>query len=303
MKNNQIDDRVLLANEFGEIKKITLANTISAIEIKHQQCAAKISLYGGQVLTWQPTNQQPVFWLSKDALYQKGKAIRGGIPLCWPWFGPYNREGKKAGNHGFARINTWLLDKTEISKKGVVITLILQGDNQHDLSENNVWPHAFCLTQTLFFGKTFKQKLTIKNNTDKSIGYSAALHSYFSVSAPENIRVPTLTSVAFDDKLTAEHDQILESVQCVGPVDRIYHSCDVMQIIDQEWNRIINIDTENTQQWVLWNPGKEGAEQMSDIHRYGENEYLCLEAANTKWQTILANSEVNMSQEITVTKV
>jgi len=300
MANQQNDDIFLSKNEFGEIKKISLTENISALEIKHQQCSAKISLYGGQVLAWKPTNQQPVFWLSKDAIYQQGKAIRGGIPLCWPWFGAYDKNGEKAGNHGFARVNNWQLNKTDISENGVTITLVFHGHKQHELSENNVWPHAFILTQTLFFGETFKQSLKIKNNTDKSIEYSAALHSYFSVSSPEQVSVPALSNAEFDDKLTAQHCLPSSKVQCVGPVDRVYHSGNLMQIIDPQWQRTINIKTENTHQWVLWNPGKEGANQMSDIHLNGENEYLCLEAANTKWQTITAHSEASISQEVTL---
>jgi len=303
MVNIQKDDISLATNKFGEIKSITLSDHMPGIEIKHQQCSAKISLYGGQVLAWQPKNQKPVFWLSDTAQYQQGKAIRGGIPLCWPWFGAYNSEGKQAGNHGFARVNNWKLDKAEISEEGVIITLSLQDDDHHCLSENNVWPYAFKLTQTLFFGQHFKQTLNIKNNTNQLVNYSVALHSYFRVSSPKNISIPALITAKFDDKITSEHFLSSKNVQCDGPVDRVYHSSDVMQIIDPQWQRTINIQTENSQQWVLWNPGKQGAEQMSDIHHGGEKEYLCLEAANTRWQAIDAMEEVSISQKITLTKM
>lgn len=302
MVKNQIDDTFLSANEFGKLKKIILADNISGIEIKHQQCSAKISLYGGQVLSWQPINQQPIFWLSKDTFYQQGKAIRGGIPLCWPWFGSYKRSGIKAKNHGFARVNNWQLDKTEISEKGVTLILSLQRTNLHGLSENNIWPYAFNLTQILFFGKSFKQTLNIKNCSEEPVEYSVAFHSYFCVSSPENVSIPALKVAKFDDKLTSQYCLPSENVTGVGPVDRVYHSNDEMQIIDPQWKRIINIHPDNTQQWVLWNPGKKGAEQMSDIHRNGENEYLCLEAANTQWQTIFPMTEESISQEITLTK-
>jgi len=285
----------LANNQFGDISLSTINTEILCLNISHQACQAKVSLYGGQVLAWQPNEQKPVFWLSKEAVFQQGKAIRGGIPLCWPWFGNFMVAGENVGAHGFARQSQWQLSDYKLVEQGVYITLTLENKQCHPH-----WPYAFTLTQKLFFGAEFRQSLMIQNNSEQTFDYCVALHSYFAVSSPEKVEIPTLTHISFDDKLTAEHSAGETNVSCVGPVDRIYHSSKKMQIIDPNWQRTLNIESENSQQWVLWNPGKETADTMADIHTGGENEYLCLEAANTHWQTVNAGNTASISQKISI---
>ena len=191
---------VLAENDFGQLHQQNLENGIGIITIEHGSCQAKISLYGGQVLSWQPKGQEDVFWLSKSATFEQGKAIRGGIPLCWPWFGSHpNDVENSAGNHGFARGSLWQVEHININNSNVEVTLVLQGQNMHEL-----WPHAFKLKQTLSLGKSFSQSLTMSNLSEENAYFSAALHSYFAVSSPENITLDTLSDAAFDDKLTGQ---------------------------------------------------------------------------------------------------
>lgn len=295
----------LLDNEFAQIVAITLkqddnASTLDGLSISHRHCQAKVSLYGGQVLTFQPKGHKDVLWLSNDAHYQTGKAIRGGIPLCWPWFGANDKQTpmQKAGNHGFARQLPWQIESIHADEDGVNVVLVLSGEKQHSL-----WPNAYKLTQTLFFGKKLKQSLAMSNLSEQDAQYSAALHSYFTVSNPENISVDALTGAIFDDKLTGQSSQQNEAVSCVGEIDRVYHSQDKMSIIDNHWLRKIEIISENCQQWILWNPGTELANTMADVHAGGEHEYVCLEAANTKWQELPAGKTVVISQEIKVSNL
>jgi len=290
----------LTTNQFGSIKKVNLADQIYVLEIDHQYCSAKVSLYAGQVLAWQPTDQKPVFWLSEVSQYQTGKAIRGGIPLCWPWFGAHHNDPQNnAGNHGFARQNNWQLESSEVTKHGVTLVLSWQGSNMHEL-----FPIACQLKQTLTFGETFSQQLEMTNLTDVPIDYTAALHSYFQVSNPQQVTIPELSTLNFDDKLTSENRSPEVFINGVGPVDRVYHDLakqsQTMQIKDSQWQRTIEITSDNCQQWVFWNPGKQGAENMSDVHESGENEFVCLEAANTKPQNLAANSSVVIGQTIKV---
>ena len=291
-------NQAITKNEFGKVSVITLANGLEKLMIEHQTCQASVSLYGGQVLTWQPIEQKPVFWLSNEAIYQQGKAIRGGIPLCWPWFGSYEVDGKSGGNHGFARQSSWQLDDIHIVQKGVAVTISLQDEHKHPL-----WPYAFKLTQVLFFGTKFQQTLSMDNKFQQSIQYNGALHNYFRVSSPENIKILNLAEAEFDDKLTGKHNAASAFIPYVGPVDRIYYSDKTMKIVDKKWQRSINVATENTRQWVLWNPGKTGAKAMGDIHVNGENEYICLEAANIEWQTIDALSQVHIKQTVTIDSI
>ncbi len=287
---------VLAANEFGKVTKVALSKNINCLVIEHQTCQAKVSLYGGQVLGWQPKGQQPIFWLSKSSSYQKNKAIRGGVPLCWPWFGAHHKDpSNKAGNHGFARQRNWLIDGITIKPSGVEITLTLHGENEHGL-----WSSPFELTQTLCFGQHFKQTLTMLNLSEKPVEYTGALHSYFCVSSSSDIGISNLSSANFDDKLTGEYVEAEALLNGKGPVDRVYYTNEKIQIVDVKWQRIIEIESNNTHEWIFWNPGKELAQKMPDIHESGEQEFVCLEAANTKQQIIPAKSSVFIKQSVRI---
>ncbi len=303
--------KILLDNDYAQVTSITLhqesdKDCFEGLSISHAHCQAKVSLYGGQVLSFKPEGHKDVLWLSEQASYQEGKAIRGGIPLCWPWFGANNKQSQylaehpntalKVVNHGFARQLPWHIASIEADESGVTLVLVLSGENQHPL-----WPNAYTLTQTLFFGKSLKQTLAMSNLSSEDVQYSAALHSYFTVSNPKNVSIDALTGLSYHDKLTGNSSTQEESVSCVGEIDREYHSSEKMTVIDHNWQRKIEIKSGNCQQWVLWNPGTELADTMADIHPQGEQEYVCLEAANTRWQTIPAGETVTISQEISVT--
>ncbi|MFT5760375.1 MAG: glucose-6-phosphate 1-epimerase [Alteromonadaceae bacterium] len=282
---------VILNNEFGQIQSVELGHSIKGLSLKHPFFQATVSLYGGQVLTWQPIGQQPIFWVSDNAQYVKGKAIRGGIPLCWPWFGPY----KEGGNHGFARQQMWTLSETLITAENITLVLTWRGENQHEL-----WTTPSELKQELVFGEQFSQRFFMTNLSDHPVKYTGALHSYFAVSAPENITIEPLSTAPFNDKLTDTFVEAQALTNCVGPIDRIYHSNQRVKMVDSKWQRIIEIESQHCQQWVLWNPGKKGAALMTDVAINGEQQFVCLEAANTQWQEIPAQSTVEMSQTIKI---
>jgi len=287
---------IIAENEFGQIKNTAVNSHISALEIIHRTCSAKVSLYGGQVLAWQPTNQKPVLWLSDKAIFEEGTAIRGGIPLCWPWFGPYQASnGETAGNHGFARQRTWQVDEVVISKDNVKVILSLSGESEHKL-----WPAQYQLKQELVFSQEFEQKLFITNLSLKAFEYSAALHSYFSVSAPENTKVSPLENFSFDDKVTGKEQQLSALDNCVGELDRIYYCDQDCLIVDKQWQRTIKVSSSNCQQWVLWNPGAELAGNMKDLYQGAEKEFVCLEAANTQAHIVKANETAVIAQKVSI---
>jgi len=301
-------------NEFGSVEQTNFSdkNSLTAtngLKIQHKLFNASISLYGGHVLTWQPIEQQPVFWMSKDTLYGNSKGIRGGVPVCFPWFGGFetdlfqhneivdftNVESALLANHGFARTSLWQVESIEITEELIKVILILQGENS-----TPAWDIDYELKQELIFGESFSQTLHIENKSAKNIEYTGALHSYFSVGDPKSTQVNELSEVPYFDKLTDEQNKVTPLLNCTGPIDRVYQSNSMMNIVDNEWQRIIAISSSNCHQWVLWNPGKDIADNMGDIHQGGENEYVCLEAANTTPVKIPAKSTVSFSQHIQI---
>jgi len=294
---------IVVKNNFGKVRQVKLSSDLSALIIEHKTTQAKISLQGGQVLSWKPTGEREVFWLSKNSAFEQGKAIRGGIPLCWPWFGVHpNDSENKAGNHGFARCQLWQVDNLDISELGVEISLSWHGKDMNDL-----WPYAGRLTQVLFFGQSFNQVFTMANLSAHDAYYTGALHTYLAVSAPANVTLAELAKAPFDDKLTGNKactakPLVTTLANGIDPVDRVYHSNKIMSVVDSRWQRTIELKTVNTKQWVFWNPGVELANKMVDIHERGEQEFICLEAANTQRQLLSAGKSLTMKQNITVTR-
>ena len=278
-----------------EISKISfehLPDNVTILNIKHELFSARVCLHGGHVLSWQPRGQEDVFWLSDTSKYGGNSAIRGGIPICWPWFG--ERKGDR--NHGFARNSLWQLDECASSTEGVEVVLTLTG-----VAEMPTWQHEYKLTQRLFFGSHFKQSLIIGNASEKPFEFCGALHSYFNVSDTSEVIVPQLTSVPYDDKIEQLTDCISdEAVTGVGPIDRVYHSNETMTIIDQTWRRMINIESNLCAQRVYWNPGQAVASVMPDIHEGGEKRFVCFEVANTIYMTIEPGRSHTMQQIITL---
>ncbi len=292
--------QTIFDNQVSTVSKAAIADGIDGLIIKHDVCQASVSLYGGQVINYQPSGHKPVLWLSESSSYQKGKAIRGGIPLCWPWFGKNDKQSveeaktKPAGNHGFARQATWQIEDISADEDALTLVLVFQGVNRHLL-----WPNTFQLKQTLVFGTSLIQTLAMTNLSNVDAQYTGALHSYFSVSNPKNVTVPVLEQIKFDDKLTATSNNVQALKDCRGPIDRIYYSGGRATLVDKGWRRKIEIST-NCAQWVLWNPGEELANTMADIHNNGEREYICLEAANTQWQSLSSGQTVTMNQKIKI---
>lgn len=286
-QNNVIYSDLML----GSVTQTEIADGFPGLIIEHINCNAKVSFYGGQVLSWHPSEQKEVFWLSDEAVYQQGKAIRGGIPLCWPWFGPL--EGTT--QHGFARQIQWRFDLLEVSDDGVSVVLSWQGG-----SMDTQWPYDAKIEQRLFFGKTFKQTLSITNMSDVCFEHTSALHSYFNVSSPKFVSIPKLNKSAFDDKLTGQRIDALVRDDCVGPIDTVYFTNQPQQLIDHQWERVIQVTNQHTEQWVLWNPGEKTAKNMTDVHFGGENQFVCLEAANTRNQIVQPNQTVIIGQEIEI---
>ncbi|WP_371377814.1 D-hexose-6-phosphate mutarotase [Thalassotalea aquiviva] len=276
----------------GKLSLHQIKPDIEHLYIEHQKFQATISLHGGQVLTYVPRNQQPVLWLSRNSVYDNQKAIRGGIPICFPWFGPK----ENCPQHGFARNMLWKLTTYDMTPEQVVIKLELEGEKL--LPE---WPYKFQLIQTLIFADNFTQKLEVRNLDQQAFEISYALHSYFNVSNPEKTSIPDLNSVVFTEQ-GADDIQCspVDVNDCVGPIDRNYVSDDSINILDSGYERVVSVQKKNSNHWVLWNPGQELANKMADVHPHGEQEYVCLEAAQLTPISVLPQETYSFEQTIRI---
>ncbi|MBK1629439.1 D-hexose-6-phosphate mutarotase [Thiohalocapsa halophila] len=258
--------------------------------IDNEHARAEISSYGGQVLSFHPQRAaQDLLFVSEYAYFQPGKAIKGGIPVCWPWFGP-DPEAKGRPDHGFVRARQWRLLGTEAMVDGS--TRVRLGCRDDEASRA-LWPHAFALEVEVTVADTLGVALTTRNTGEAPITVTQALHSYFKVGDVRRVQVLGLAGYEYIDKVARSEPgaadpgqvdvHITQSgpINFDGPVNRIYLDTGERLVIDDPaLSRQIRIDREGSGSAVVWNPWIEQSKQMGD---FGDDEYLqmvCVETTN-----------------------
>lgn len=251
------------------------------ISISNDSANALISLFGGQILSYRVVGeiQAELLFLSKKACFNASKAIRGGIPVCWPWFGQ-DPEGLLRPNHGFARNTFWNVAKAEmISNAETTVTLQLPS---RSINEND-WAHAFDLSLVITVGKTLAVKLTTRNTGKSAFSITEALHAYFSVGDIRKTRILGLENTLYYDKLdNSRQKKQSAAITIAEEVDRIYKAVQKHLIIEDTANkRRIRIASLGSQMAIVWNPWKESTAKLADLEADDYQHFLCVETANT----------------------
>jgi D-hexose-6-phosphate mutarotase len=283
---NDIDELQTLNERYAIPFKLCFKNTqdssadhLVVAEVSNAFSKASICLQGAQVLSWQPaTTEQPVIWMSPDAKYAPNIAIRGGVPICWPWFGAH-AENDKLPAHGFARTQAWQVKGTRSLDDGsteLSLTLPINA------SLHKIWPHQAQLDMLVNVGRNLKIAIVTRNlgNTDFKI--TEALHTYFQVSDIAQVEVEGLDGVHFHDKAAGwtQGDQ-MGPVGFTGEVDRVYvNNTGRCAIVDTTLKRRINIAKIGSQSTIVWNPGAARASQMGDLGAEGWRQFVCVESGN-----------------------
>jgi len=248
------------------------------VHIRTRFCEVLISLLGGQVLSYQPAGQDhDLLFRSRQAHFEIAKGIKGGIPVCWPGDGEHP-EGH--GMHGFARSRVWQINRLVEDDCGVIeIELALP---QSD-TVNGQWVQAAALTLSIRCGKWLSLGLRTLNTSDQPLVLSQALHTYFAISDTSSIHIEGLESQGYLDKVQQfkRCDPSYQPITVQQEVDRIYEGvAPLIKLVDQEWQRRIEISAKNSGSTVVWNPWLEKARRMPD---FADDEYhsmICIETAN-----------------------
>ena len=238
---------------------------------------ARVALQGAQVLAWRPDGMPPVLWLSGAAEFAPGKAVRGGIPVCWPWFG--DRAGQSA--HGFVRTRLWELRASALDAQGqVCLTLGLQDD----AATRALWNHAFDLELQVTVGTSLTLQLTTRNTGAQAFTLTEALHTYFSVGDIRQTTVHGLDGTHYLDKV-----QGYAPAQQAGPVsftaetDRVYLNTTTDCVIDDaDQKRFITVAKAGSQATVVWNPWADREKTMPDMAAGGYQRMVCVETVNAE---------------------
>ncbi len=242
---------------------------LPVIVVSHPKVRAAVTLQGAQLVAWQPSGEKPVIWLSEKSPFTPGKAIRGGVPVCWPWFGP---AGEPA--HGFARTLPWKLSAHDENEDGVMLTLVLESNEQ----SKKFWPHDFTLFARFRLGAHCEIELEAHGHYEAT----AALHSYFAVADIDGTEVSGLGHSFIDKVNNGVHGESADGRQRYpSRVDRIHtQPQDCSLIHDTTGKRIIEVYHHHQSDVVTWNPGAELSSSMADMANDGYKTFVCVETAH-----------------------
>ncbi len=246
--------------------------------VSNRHAAASVALLGGQVLDFQPHGVAPVLWTSRRSQYAVGKAIRGGVPVCWPWFGPHPSDSARP-NHGVVRTRLWQVRAAEAAEDGTTRLALGIAD---DPATRALWPHAFDLEVRITVGAELAVELVARNTGAEGFVCTGALHSYFAVGDAAGVRIDGLDGRDYLDKAADGRRAAQRGpVTIAAETDRIYLDTTADCLIrDPAQGRVIRVAKSGSRTTVVWNPWAEKARALGDM---ADDEYtgmVCVETAN-----------------------
>jgi glucose-6-phosphate 1-epimerase len=256
----------------------------ACLELRNAHGTALVSLHGGQVLSWVPAGQRDVFWLSSQARPAPA-AIRGGVPVCWPWFG---KQGMPQGamQHGPVRNVTW---QVMASQAGVNESLLLSLEPVRSTAgEDPVDAYAKHLEVRLDIelGTELRMALSTHNRGAEPFALTQALHTYFAVGEAEQVQLQGVEGLRYDSRVDDSQGNLqVGAFKLQTLCDNTYTQMEPQTehhylLTDPVWQRQIGLKTLGSQSVVVWNPGAGGAAAMADVPDAAWRDFLCVEAAN-----------------------
>jgi D-hexose-6-phosphate mutarotase len=271
MSRTEIPDRVIIERGVSGLPRLAITTPLAS---------AHIYLHGAHVTHYQPVGAAPILFLSQSSLFAPDKAVRGGVPVIFPWFGP---RASQAGSpmHGFARTAEWEIEELDCAEdEAVTLTLRLTAND----ATRAQWPHAFLLRHRITIGAQLKMALEVENICPTPFAFEEALHTYLAVSDVREVAVTGLSETEFIDKADRlqRKRQREEMLRITGETDRVYlNTRSACFLHDPGLRRRITIEKSGSDTTVVWNPWIAKAAAMAD---FGDDEWtrmLCIETANS----------------------
>lgn len=247
------------------------------IQITGSRAAGEMYLHGAQVTSWKPAGNDEVLFLSTKSHWQEAQAIRGGIPICFPWFRA-KADDPKAPAHGFVRARSWQLESIVEDKSGVCVSMSIESDEQ----TRRWWPGDFRLLHRVVFGPKLTLELICTNTGKTGLRFEEALHTYNRVADVANVRVQGLDAVHFLDNTDSNAAKVQHGdVTIASATDNAFLGTENhVDLIDPELHRHIRLEKANSLTTVVWNPWREGAARLGDLGDGEWTQFLCVEASN-----------------------
>ncbi|MEH6580799.1 MAG: D-hexose-6-phosphate mutarotase [Halioglobus sp.] len=246
------------------------------IVVDNTHCHAVIAPQGAHLVEFKQKSgigncTTPLLWLSPNATFTPGKAIRGGIPICFPWFGPHSKD-PSLPQHGFARIRNWQLSKSAESVDATELTFVLESCEE----TLRAYPHAFIAELHFTLGETLTIELTVTNRSDSTMPVGWALHSYFPVSDPATATVPELLGSRYVDKIdNSRVKQLVENLDFSHLTDTVFNRSPDKITLSRPEGQIV-ITCENAPTTIAWNPNA-GADAIADLGPEIYSQFVCVE--------------------------
>jgi glucose-6-phosphate 1-epimerase len=239
---------------------------------------AEVYLHGAHLTSWRPAGAEEVIFLSKQSQFAPARAIRGGIPVCFPWF-RNKADDPKAPAHGFVRTKAWELDSVEKLGDAVRVSLSTSSDE----GTKAWWPYDFQLTHRLTIGAELKQELVVKNTGSKALRFEEALHAYYRVGGADTVRINGLEGVAYLDNMDDNREKGQQGdIAFTAQTDRAYvDTTHPVEIMDPILRRRIRLEKQASRTTVVWNPWSTGAQSMADLGDEWRT-MACVEASNIR---------------------
>ena len=238
---------------------------------------ATIYLHGAHLTDWEPAGHEPVLFLSGTSEFADGKAIRGGVPICFPWFGP-RWDGGPGSAHGFARIQSWQVAFAALVGEDVHLSFVLQSS---ELSRSLGFDN-FQVAYELVIGSTLRLRLSVANNGTEPLVFEEALHSYFNVADIHATRLEGLESALYLDKTDGmkEKETPGDALVIEAEMDRVFPE-NVASVTILDGKRQVTVDKSNSATTVVWNPWETKAAGLKDLEPGSWTRFVCVETANT----------------------
>ncbi|MFA5853152.1 MAG: D-hexose-6-phosphate mutarotase [Spirochaetales bacterium] len=238
--------------------------------------SARVALLGATVLSYVPAGVPETLFLSGKSEFLAGKPIRGGIPLCWPWFGAHPGDARLP-RHGFFRLFEWKVAGTERDSRGSSMTLSLSASDE----SKKFWPYDFEALCRITLGRTLKVDVSVVNSGQSSFSLTCAFHPYFRFGDVRGVEIPVLAGMAYDDFLApgspSERKVDAAPFAISKEVDRAYAHDGAAVMEDRAGKRRIIVSGSSMESFVVWNPWEKKCAAIADLEKDDFLEFLCVE--------------------------
>jgi glucose-6-phosphate 1-epimerase len=265
-------------SEIPGIAKVAEGNGgLLKVSVESSEAAGEMYLQGAHVTSWKPAGAEEVLFVSAQSRWENGVAIRGGVPICFPWFGG-KADDSKAPSHGFVRAKTWQLDAIAQSGSAVTVTMSTGSDE----STKKWWPADFHLEHRVTFGRQLHMELALKNTGTTALRFEEALHSYFRVGNVEKACVRGLDGMRYTDKTDFRKVKLQQGdVVITSETDREYlNTPHAVELDAATMERRVRITNENSLTTVVWNPWVHKAQALADLRDDEWAQMICVETSN-----------------------